>query len=179
MKLKDPIEPDDVRKKAVQMLSRKAYTEAGLTERLVSWWARKSASPVNRRVCEEVVRLLADRGFLDDRDFAHAWLAARRSRSWGQHRKRMELTRLGVPDEIIESMLKEEAATGNEEEVAFSTLQRRIESDVLRGRKRTPVAYAAWLRGKGFTSRAIKHAFSRIEEEQGDLTILDEDVPES
>ncbi len=60
---------------------------------------------------EEVITRLVDVGFLDDADFARAWIESRdRSRPRGEIGLRRELALKGVPREITDELLSQRAA---------------------------------------------------------------------
>ncbi len=88
---------------ALRSLGRKMQTRRELLEKLL-----KRTSP---EVAERVLGRLEEWGYLDDRQYAEAFVRSRRER-WGPLRLRAELARRGVKDEIIRAALEDATDEG-------------------------------------------------------------------
>ncbi len=100
---------------------------------------------------------LQERGWLDDRRFAHSFARSRAARRYGRRRIEFELRRRGVAGELVEESLADVFPTeADERRLARQRLDRR-----LRGKARpysdkvVRSAYASLLRA-GFSSAIIR-----------------------
>ena len=105
---------------------------------------------------------LNERGWLDDRRFAHSFARSRAARRYGRYRITRELRQRGLTDELIEEALAEVFPSEKEEQALVRTrLERR-----LRGKARPysdkllRSAYASLLRA-GFASAIIRDELFR------------------
>ena len=128
---------------------------------------------------------MAERGWLDDRKFAHSFARSRAARRYGRYRITRELRRRGLAAELIEEALAEIFPTEKEE---LALVRKRLERR-LRGKPR-PYSdrllrsiYASLVRA-GFASAIIRdELFTRARrdiseddpEASGLLNIRDED----
>jgi regulatory protein len=103
---------------AADLLSRRAWTRAELTRRLI----RRGASP---DVAASVVADLAGRGYVDDAAFARQWVTARAGRGYGAARLRAELRARGVEPAVVEAALAGLSSAGALEQ-ARSLARRRL-----------------------------------------------------
>ena len=135
---------------ALRALTRRAHSVAELRAKLLER-ALPTASVA------EIIAGLSERGWLDDRRFAHSFARSRAARRYGRYRIASELRRRGLADELIEEALAEvlpgEAA---ERRLIRQRLDRR-----LRGKPRPYTdkvvrsAYGSLLRA-GFSSAIIR-----------------------
>lgn len=125
---------------------------------------RLSRQGYPQALVDEVVTRLIEMDYLDDEQFARAWVESRdRARPRGEQGLRRELARKGVPRDIVDSVLaqREESAAGQDPDLAAaaallerkrSSLER--EMDV---RKRRHKAYALLARN-GFDPETCRVA---------------------
>lgn len=135
---------------ALRALSRRAHSVAELRAKLLER-ALPTAS------VGDILRGLAERGWLDDRRFAHSFARSRAARRYGRYRIALELRRRGIADDLIEEALAGIfPGEGDERRLLRQRLQRR-----LRGKPRpysdkvVRSAYASLLRA-GFSSAIIR-----------------------
>jgi regulatory protein len=131
---------------ALNLLSRRSYTEAEIRERL----GRKGAVA---RVVDETIAKLADYRLIDDATYAQAYVSTN-SRRKGSLALRLELRRKGVPEELAVSSL-EPLDSATERESASSLLQRnawRFQTDD--GRRNRARAFA-FLARRGFPAGVV------------------------
>ena len=87
---------DEIYSYALKLLRARDYTVAGLSEKLQAKFG--TAPP-------EIIELLLQKKFLNDRRFAQNYTAKRRN--IGAERLREELSARGVPPELVEEILSE------------------------------------------------------------------------
>lgn len=141
---------------AVRALGRRAQTQAELRRRLVQRGLPEEA-------VDEVLGWLADRGYLDDQQYAEQRWHALRQRRLGAQGIRWKLQEEGVPRDIAEQVQAERANDLNETELARELCEQRNES--LRSvpwPQRRQRLYA-FLARRGFGSEAIIEALSRLD----------------
>ncbi len=88
------------RQKALEMLSRRPYSRRELKDKLL----RRGA---DEQSAEDCVEWLAERGFLDDGEYADAVARHYTAKGYGAGRVKDELRRRGVPSELAEETLAE------------------------------------------------------------------------
>jgi len=133
--------------RALALLSRRAYTEAELREKLAEYpEAEVEAALVRLRVW----------GYLDDRKLAEAFVRRRAGR-YGPYRLARDLRARGVPEDLVEELVSDLA----EEEAAVSLLSRRWSR--YRGNRARAVRF---LLGRGFSLEAALSAFDRLRREE-------------
>lgn len=102
-------DPETVLAAAARLLEARARTEHEVRSRLTQAGYRADL------VDATVARLLAI-GYLDDEEFARAWVASRdRAHPRGERALRMELTRKGVEREVVDVVLAERSAAAHDE----------------------------------------------------------------
>ena len=121
-------------------------------------------------VVESVVEELARQGYIDDLNFTQIWVASRSvNQLHGRLRLLKDLRQKGIPDEIIESVLRDSFPDENEAAVAIKAAEKKLR--VLRSSGRTAgkatgvkgrEALYRHLRSRGFTTRAISLAMNGI-----------------
>lgn len=100
--LKDDSVQDKARYQAFGQLSRRARSEWELRDYL----KRKDYAP---EVIDQVIRQLAEYGYIDDEKFAETWVANRRLlKPTSRRRLQMELRQKRVSDEVIAHVLTED-----------------------------------------------------------------------
>lgn len=139
---------------ALNLLSRRDHSEAELRKKLFPKGCSAEA-------LDEAMARLKDAGYLDDRRFAHSFAesALRNGRGYG-FRLRMELSRRGIADEIIEETL---AALGDEyEEITTLSelMARKFEGfDPQQADERQKRRVISYFQRRGFSLAAIVRVF--------------------
>ncbi len=107
------------------------------------------------REIEAVVARLEEDGYLNDREFAHQWVALRSAhRLYGPVRLAMDLRNRGVAEEFIQEALGERL--GADEEMALARKAARKKLSTLRaGGQKGRAALYRHLHGRGFTAPVI------------------------
>lgn len=132
-------------------------SEREIRERLT----RKEYPP---QVIDEAVAYLRGIGYLNDYEFAKAWIESRLRKPFGLRVIRLELERKGIEEEIIEGLLQETKQTWDEGAVVerlagkyFSTLKKKKEFP----QRIKPKLYSYLIR-RGFSPDIVSEAISRI-----------------
>jgi regulatory protein len=113
-------------------------------------------------VVEGAVRLLAQRGLVDDRAFADAWVRDRvRLKPKGRRALRAELAAKGVPREDAEAALAENVEEP-EEVLARRAVGPRIAALRARGEERGRAAAMSFLARRGFAASVARHVAEEI-----------------
>lgn len=144
---------------AFSLLARRDYTEAELRQRL----RRRGVADM---IAEAVLGELSASGYVDDRRFAAAWVAARGAgKGLGRRRLRQELRQKGIdPDESEAALAGYDAET--ELATAIETAARRLRQyppaqtaeELVRQRHRL----AQFLQRRGFDWEMTKSAINRV-----------------
>jgi len=146
---------------ALRILTRRDLSVAVLTARL-------KEKGINDALVNETVARLKESGYLDDRRFARAWAesAIRNGRGYGP-RLRFDLTRQGVPAEIVTDLLASMAEEYNEKETLAALLLRKFSGfDPASASDREKRRMMQYLQRRGFSTSAIFHAFRNLEDYQ-------------
>jgi len=109
-----------------------------------------------------VISSLKDKGFIDDRIFAKAWIASRLKKPLGLRRVKQELKLKGVDKEIVESLVNEITKDYSEADKVLEITEARL--DRLKGiepriAKRRIYAY---LLRRGFSHEVIMDVVSKF-----------------
>ncbi|MCJ7498771.1 regulatory protein RecX [bacterium] len=129
-------------------------------------------------VVESVVEGLARQGYIDDLNFAQIWVASRSvNQLHGRLRLLKDLRQKGIPDEIIESVLRDSFPDEDEAAIAIKAAEKKLR--VLRSSGRSIRGAAGktagvkgrealyrYLRSRGFTTRAISLAMNGVSFEE-------------
>ena len=129
-------------------------------------------------VVESVVEGLARQGYIDDLNFTQIWVASRSvNQLHGRLRLLKDLRQKGIPDEIIESVLRDSFPDEDEAAVAIKAAEKKLrvlrssgksigrvagKTSGIKGRE----ALYRHLRSRGFTTRAISLAMNSISFEE-------------
>ncbi len=140
--------------KAVELLARRPHFAAEVRRKL----AARGFAP---EAVAGALERLAERGYLDDRAAAHAWVESARRRGYGPRRLRAELASRGVAEEIAREAVAAAFGAG-ELEAALAAAAH------LRGRD--PAALARALDRKGFSKAVILEILDRLGAGAGDET---------
>ena len=140
------------RDKALEMLSRRPYSRRELKDKLL----RKGQ---DEESAEDCVRWLAERGFLDDGEYAGAVARHYASKGYGPGRVRSELQRRGIDRELWDESLAE-MGDGTEKLDAF--LSRRLSDPSDRDQVRK---VGAALFRRGYSWEEIRAALRRFDAE--------------
>ncbi len=144
---------------AVSFLSRRDHSEAELRRKLF-------AKGFPAEELDEAMARLRSAGYLDDRRFAlgFAESAIRNGRGYG-FRLRLELSRRGVPEEIVEETLAKVGAEYDEVATLSELMARKFEGFVPQQaderKKRRVISY---FQRRGFSLAAIVRVFRDSEE---------------
>ncbi len=141
--------------KALRLLSRRAFTERELLDRLCN-----AGYPF--REARDAVAECRSRGYVDDRQYAADYTEQLAARGLGGRRIDLALRRRGIPVELREEPLEEAAAT--EVERASGALEYKLrmlarESDP---RKKREKAFR-FLVGRGFSFDSCRAAIDKID----------------
>jgi SOS response regulatory protein OraA/RecX len=129
-------------------------------------------------VVESVVEELARQGYIDDLNFTQIWVASRSvNQLHGRLRLLKDLKQKGIPDEMIESVLRDSFLDEDEAAIAIKAAEKKLR--VLRSSGRSIGGAAGkatgakgrealyrHLRSRGFTTRAISLAMNSISFEE-------------
>jgi regulatory protein len=139
---------------ALKLLARRDHSEAELVRKL------EERGLAGTGVAELLATLRAQ-GYLDDRRFALRWaeLAVAGGRGFGP-RLRFELSRRGIPGEIIVEVLERIAATHDEEETLSALMASKFPRfDPERADPREKLRVFRYLQRRGFSPSAIHMLF--------------------
>lgn len=134
---------------ALRLVSARSYTRKGITDKL----HEKGFSP---DIVAQTLEFLEEYHYVDDTDYTRRYIAdALNMRGWGFYKIRQELSRKGVPREVVEACLQEVDVAAIERETILPLLERRLRGDF----ERANVERAKrWLAGKGYAYDAINWA---------------------
>lgn len=148
----------ETKKAAVKALGRRSRTREGLGRDLLRRGFPESA-------VADVLQWLADRHYLNDELYARSRLETLRQRKLGTAAIQYKLLQEGVPREMVESVLAEQARDFEETEVACELATRHDRRwAALEWPRRRQKIYQLLAR-RGFTSETIREALARIESE--------------
>ena len=137
---------------AIWLLSRRAYTEKGIREKL----EKKQALP---NVIDKVVDKLIDLKYLDDAAFAEMFISSRKG-SKGARAMRQELWRKGVSEEIIDDALAE-ISEDTQLEAAINIVKRESWRFTKGDVKKDWARAHAFLARRGFSADTSKTALEK------------------
>ena len=113
-------------------------------------------------VIQSVVEMLAARGYVNDREFAGAWVRDRvRLKPKGRRGLRSELVSKGVASEDIEAAL-DENVTDTEEELARRALAPRLAAIKTRGEEKARKAVLSFLARRGFDAGLARRIAAEV-----------------
>lgn len=143
---------EQTKNKALRMLDRRDYSRAELTKKLLE----KGETPED---AEAVVSRLAELGVVDDQRYAALVVRQYAGKGYGSRRVRMELTRRGVPRELLDEAL---AQMPRQDEALDTLLKRKLGGSFDRADvKRATDALAR----KGYGWDEIASALQRLRDE--------------
>lgn len=152
---------DQARRAAYDLLSRKAWSRAELTARLV----RRGAPELLAR---QVVAELEAQGYLNDQAFARQWAEARASRQrLGSRRISEELRLKGIPRPLVEAAIREAFSEAPEEVQALEAARRRLPVLSRRSATRVPAKLLDYLLRRGYpaeVARSVVRQLCKVEE---------------
>lgn len=89
----------------------------------------RDKEPISDMAVDMVIEKLKQKKLLDDREFARAWVEARRKyRKKGKIALKAELFQKGINKDLIEEILEEETSAESEELLAKQALEKRIKA---------------------------------------------------
>ncbi|MRR57656.1 MAG: regulatory protein RecX [Deltaproteobacteria bacterium] len=139
---------------AVDLLSRRDHSEAELRRKL-------SPKGFSAEALDEAMTRLKDAGYLDDRRFAGSFAEAaiRNGRGYG-FRLRLELSRRGIQDEIIEDTLTALGDEFDEITTLSELMARKFEGfDPQQAEERQKRRVISYFQRRGFSLAAIVRVF--------------------
>jgi regulatory protein len=144
---------------ALNLLSRRDHSEAELRRKL-------SPKGFSAEELDTVMTRLRNAGYLDDRRFAHSFAEAaiRNGRGYG-FRLRMDLSRRGIQDEIIEDTLATLGTEYDEIATLSELMVRKFKGfDPQRADERQKRRVISYFQRRGFSLAAIVRVFRDMEE---------------
>ena len=112
-------------------------------------------------VIREVMDLLTESGYLDDRRYAGAYTARRRAQGYGDSRIRSELLRKGIPAQYADEALQSDKSSTHESDELSSRLRKAVRKAAIGRNLNDPhdiqKTMASLIR-KGYTYREARHA---------------------
>jgi regulatory protein len=139
---------------ALNLLSRRDHSEVELRRKL-------SPKGFSAAALDETMTRLKDAGYLDDRRFAQSFAEAaiRNGRGYG-FRLRLELSRRGIPDEVIEDTLAALDAEYDEITTLSELMARKFEGfDPQQAEERQKRRVISYFQRRGFSLAAIVRVF--------------------
>jgi len=152
---------DQARRVAYDLLSRKAWSRAELTARLVR---RGTLAIVAKRLVAE----LEAQGYVDDAALARQWAEARASRRrFGSRRIAEELRLKGIPRPLAETAVREAFGETTEEARAMEAARRRLPALSRGNPARAPAKLHDYLLRRGYPAelaRRVVRELCRVQE---------------
>ena len=152
------------REKCLRLLALRPRSAGELRQRLCK-------DDYNAEVTEAVVAALQEVGLVDDREFAHSWIASRMAGGGASRRKlAWELRRKGIPEALIRELVTDGIDDETETEQARQLARRRSPPEVAdqRADRRAYQRLRELLLRRGFeheTARSVMRALSAVEEQ--------------
>jgi len=141
---------------AFLLLKFRMRSEAEISRRL-------EAKKFDRQTIAQVVSFLKEKGFLDDDEFARAWIASRIKKPLGLRRLRVELRLKGIDSDIIDRQIGRVKEEYSEEAIVERLV--REKSGKLKGldpQQAKRRIFSSLVR-RGFSSDAIVEAISKLD----------------
>lgn len=133
---------------AFLLLKFRPRSEKELAERL----GRKK---FDAAVIKETVTFLKEKRFIDDREFARAWIQSRLKKPFGLRRIRQELKRKGIADSVVTGQMQEIKKDYREQELVSVLAQERLKRlGAIEPQKARQRIYAYLLR-RGFSPDVV------------------------
>jgi regulatory protein len=127
-------------------------------------YRQRSAHEIYRRlkrkkydesVIKDTISFLRQKGFINDNDFARAWVESRLKKPFGLRRIKEELRQKGIEKPIIDQQIEELREDYREEDIVRKLAQDRFKKlRNLEPRKAKTRVYA-WLLRRGFTPEVV------------------------
>ncbi|MCA9793753.1 MAG: regulatory protein RecX [Candidatus Eremiobacteraeota bacterium] len=143
------MKPNELEQKALDLLSRRDHSRQQLRLKLLQRGA-------THEDVEGLLGRLAERGLLDERRFADAFIRSRVRKGLGRQRLRQELISRGLPSEVAVAAV-DDAELPDEEEQAFKLAEAR--------QSRGPEALYRFLRRRGFSNETCRNVLRRLASE--------------
>lgn len=148
--------PDQARRVAYDLLSRKAWSRAELTARLVR---RGAAESVAKRLVAE----LEAQGYVDDAAFARQWAEARATRRrFGSRRIGEELRLKGISRSLAEAAVREAFGEASEEARATEAARRWLSALGRRSPARAPARLHDYLLRRGYPAELTRRVVREL-----------------
>ncbi len=155
---------NQAKRAAYDLLSRRAWSRAELTARLLR---RGAPEAVARQVVEEVEA----QGYVNDHAFARQWAEARATRQrLGSRRISEELRLKGIPRPLAEAAVRAAFSETPEESRALEAARRRLPALSRRSPTRVPAKLLDYLLRRGYppeVARNVVRQLCRIDDPEG------------
>ena len=140
---------------ALRMLTYRDRSKQEIRDKL----EQKEISPC---VIENVVTLLSDYGYLDDRAFAQRWARSLlETKNWGFSRIGVALRGRGLARELVEEAISQLREDYSEEETAFQIMKRRFSHfDLQEASSKEKRRVIAFLKRRGFSWDTISRVLT-------------------
>lgn len=126
-------------------------------------YGRLRRKKFSEAAAKRAVAFLKEKGFLNDREFARAWIASRIGRPFGLRRIALELEAKGVDKELIASEIEELKGQGySEDEVVSELVEAKRERMKRLDRRSAKRRLYAFLLRRGFSADAASQALNRL-----------------
>ncbi len=114
------------------------------------------------QIISQTISFLKEKDFINDSNFAGAWVASRLKRPLGLRRIRQELKIKGIANEIIDEKIEQAKGSYREEEVARGLIQQKFKT--LKGvePKKAKARIFAYLMRRGFPPDTVIEAINQL-----------------
>lgn len=141
---------------AYRIVSYRAYTKEQIIEKLKN-------KGFNSSLREQVVKELTKYNYLNDTEFAKAWIKTRMQlKPKGERVLKLELLAKGVPKEIINQVLGEGLKNYDQKQIALDLAQQRLARSHLDCSIKTRRRIFSFLQRRGFSSEIISKTLRQL-----------------
>ncbi|MDI3540840.1 MAG: regulatory protein [Thermosediminibacterales bacterium] len=140
---------------AVNLLAFRDYTEREICEKLIK-------KGYDESIVKQVVKDLIQKGYIDDNRYAEQWVKNKaKSKGIGAAKIKYELSRKGIPYDLIEEKL-EESKDFDELEIAMGVAYKKIKSYKNMEKDRIKAKLGRFLERKGFSYNVINKVIDNL-----------------
>lgn len=126
---------------------------------------RLSRKGFDEKVAEEALVFLRQKGFVDDLEYARVWAGAHAGTK-GPELVRFELKKKGIPDGIIEGLLKDLNIAANEEKIVTDIVKKKLVELTKKGAGSLKSGIFRYVVSKGFDAALVEEVINRICDEE-------------
>lgn len=123
------------------------------SEKEIAFYLKKKGFA--HQVINDVIALLKERNFINDRQFALDWISCSQRKGKGIARAVMELKGKGISDSIINESKEIVFSEGEELERALKVMEKYLPSGYLRDDEKLLKRSAAFLKRRGFSNEIV------------------------